>query len=85
MLYMGETRKPRSLAELRVISDRLGADVLARRITRRQYDAAFAQVEADLAAQGLTFLDLIDWHHESSRGGGQAMERGSRQGAGLSI
>jgi hypothetical protein len=81
---MGETRKPRSLQQLRVISDRLGADVLARRITRRQYDAAFAQVEADLAAQGLTFLDLIDWHHESSRGSGQAMERGPRQGARLS-
>ncbi len=78
---MGETRGPRSLAELRVISDRLGADVLERRITRRQYDAAFAKVEADLAAQGLTFLDLIDLPRDSPGGRGEAVAAGPRQGA----
>ena len=81
---MGETREPRSLAELRVISDRLGADVLERRITRRQYDAAFAKVEADLAAQGLTFLDLIDLPRESPRGRGEAVAAGPRPRARLS-
>ena len=78
---MGETRGPRSLQQLRVISDRLGADVLERRITRRQYDAAFAKVEADLAAQGLTFLDLIDLPRDSPRGRGEAVAAGARQGA----
>lgn len=78
---MGETRGPRSLQQLRVISDRLGADVLERRITRRQYDAAFAKVEADLAAQGLTFLDLIDLPRDSPRGRGEAVAAGPRQGA----
>ena len=77
---MGETRGPRSLKQLRVISDRLGADVLERRITRRQYDAAFAKVEADLAAQGLTFLDLIDLPRDSPRGRGEAVAAGPRQG-----
>jgi hypothetical protein len=78
---MGETRGPRSLKQLRVISDRLGADVLERRITRRQYDAAFAKVEADLAAQGLTFLDLIDLPRDSPGGRGEAVAAGPRQGA----
>jgi hypothetical protein len=65
-----------------VISDRLGADVLERRITRRQYDAAFAKVEADLAAQGLTFLDLLDLPRDSLRGRGEAVAAGPRQGTG---
>ena len=78
---MGETRGPRSLQQLRVISDRLGADVLEGRITRRQYDAAFTKVEADLAAQGLTFLDLIDLPRDSPRGRGEAVAAGPRQGA----
>ena len=78
---MGETRGPRSLQQLRVISDRLGADVLERRITRRQYDAAFAKVEADLAAQGLTFLDLIDLPRDSPGGRGEAVAAGARQRA----
>ena len=81
---MGETRGPRSLQQLRVISDRLGADVLERRITRRQYDAAFAKVEADLAAQGLAFLDLIDLPRDSPRGRGEAVAAGPRQRAGAS-
>ena len=81
---MGGIRGPRSLAQLRVISDRLGADVLANRITRRQYDVAFAQVEAELAAQGLTFLDLIDLPRVSPGRRGEAMERGPREGTGPS-
>jgi hypothetical protein len=81
---MGETRGPRSLKQLRVISDRLGADVLERRITRRQYDAAFAKVEADLAAQGLTFLDLIDLPRDSPGGRGEAVAAGPRPRACLS-
>jgi hypothetical protein len=81
---MGDNRAPRSLAQLRVISDRLGADVLEGRITRRQYDVAFAKVEADLAAQGLTFLDLIDLSRDSLGGRGEAVERGPREGTGPS-
>jgi predicted regulator of amino acid metabolism with ACT domain len=79
---MGENLKPRSLHQLWVTMHRVGADVLEKRITRRQYDAVFAQVEAELAAQGCTFLDLLDLPDESPRGRGEAVERGPRQGAG---
>jgi hypothetical protein len=79
---MRETRGPRSLAQLRVISDRLGADVLANRITRRQYDGLFAKVETDLAAHGWTFLDLLDLPRDSLGGRGEAVAAGPRQGTG---
>ena len=81
---MGETRKPRSLDQLRVTMNKVGADVLEKRITRRQYNVVFAQVEAELAAQGLTFLDLLDWRHESPGGGGEAVGRRPREGTRLS-
>jgi hypothetical protein len=81
---MGESAKPRSFDELRAVMDQAGADVLAGRISRRTHTAILAQVEAELVAQGLTFLDLLDWPGESPRGRGEAVERGPSEGTGTS-
>jgi len=79
---MGEQPKPRSLQELRAVMNRAGADILAGRISRAQHTAIYAQVEAELLAQGLRLFDLIDLPNESPRGSGEAVERGPREGTG---
>jgi hypothetical protein len=80
---MGE-QKPRGLVELRAVMNRAGDDILGGRISRRQHTAIYAQVQAELLAQGLRTLDLIDLPRESPRGRGEAVAAGPRQGARLS-
>jgi hypothetical protein len=79
---MGESRKPRSLDELRAVMNQAGADVLAKRISRRAHTAIFAQVEAELVSQGFSLRDLLDLPGESLGGRGEAVERGPQQGTG---
>jgi hypothetical protein len=81
---MGEQVKPRSLDELRAVMNRAGADIFAGRISRKQHTAIYAQVEAELLAQRLRLVDLVDLPSESLRGGGEAVGRGPREGARLS-
>jgi hypothetical protein len=66
------------------VMNRAGADIFAGRISRRQHTAIYAQVEAELLAQGLRLFDLIDLPGDSLRGGGEAVAAGPRQGARLS-
>jgi hypothetical protein len=80
---MGE-QKPRGLVELRAVMNRAGDDILGGRISRRQHTAVFAQVEAELLAQGLRLFDLIDLPRESPRGRGEAVAAGPRPRACLS-
>jgi hypothetical protein len=81
---MGEQVKPRSLQELRAVMNKAGADIFAGRISRRQHTAIYAQVEAELLAQGLRLFDLVDLPGDSVRGRGEAVAAGSRQGTGTS-
>jgi predicted regulator of amino acid metabolism with ACT domain len=81
---MRESAKPRSRDELRAVMFKAGADVLGKRISRRQHTAILAQVEAELAAQGLQIFDLVDLRDESPGGRGEAMERGPAEGTGTS-
>jgi hypothetical protein len=81
---MGEQGKPRSLDELRAVMNRAGADIFAGRISRKKHTATYAQVEAELLAQGLRTFDLLDLPGESPRGRGEAVAAGPRPRACLS-
>jgi hypothetical protein len=81
---MGEQVKPRSLQELRAVMNRAGADIFAGRISRRQHTAIYAQVEAELLAQGLRLISLIDLPNDAPGGSGEAVAAGPREGARLS-
>jgi len=81
---MGDNARPRSRDELRAVMNQAGSDVLGKRISRRQHTAILAQVEAELAAQGLRLFDLLDLRDESPGGRGEAVERGPSEGTGTS-
>jgi hypothetical protein len=81
---MGEQKKLRSVHELRAVMLKAGDDILNKRMSRRQHTAILAQVEAELAAQGRPFTDLLYLDGESPGGSGAAVECGPQEGTGTS-